>query len=97
MQDPLETYCRKLIKEKGEPETAKSRSDLLKIVNDAIDRALLGALPEEQFSKLEVAVKENNVNDDLIEQLLSEAGVDSEKVIKETLDSFRNEFLKGDK
>ena len=97
MRDPLELYCLKLLRDNGEVETEKSRTDLMKKANDAIDRALLNALPSEQLDKLEAANKEGKVDDDYIGQLLSEAGVNPDEVVKKTLDEFREEYLKGDK
>ena len=95
MQDPLEAYVANLLKEKGEPDTPESRSSLLKTVNEEIDRALLGALPLGQFGELETAVKNGSIDDNLVEKLLMEAGVDSGKIIKDTLDDFRDRHLKG--
>lgn len=97
MQDPLETYVVNLLRVKGEPETAEVRTDLLKRVNDAVDQALIEALPIEQLDKLENATKESRVDDNLVEQLLNETGINSETVIRKALDSFRREYLEGEK
>ena len=97
MQDPLEQYVVKLLKDKGVPDTPEARNDLLDRVNAATNQALIAALPLAQLEKLEEATKSGQVEDSLIDQLLSEAGADPAMILKEALDQFRNEYLKGDK
>lgn len=97
MQDPLESFIAKLLREKGKPETAESRTQLLAAVNNAIDQALIEALPLKQLDKLEAATNENRVDDALLEQLLSEAGIKSDEIINKTLEKFQDEYLKGAK
>ena len=95
MQDPLETYVAKLLKAKGEPETEESKSALLDKINDAIDQALIEALPLKQLDELEKATAENRVDDNTIERLLNEVGADPSEIMKKTLDDFQHKYLKG--
>lgn len=97
MQDPLESFVAGLITTKGEPDTPERHAELLKEVNDAIDQAFLMAMPEEQLSKLEVAIKEDQVDDALIEQLLTEAGANPDEIMRQTLINFRAQYMKGAK
>ena len=62
MSDPLENYVANLLREKGVPDSAGARSELLARVNDAIDQALVEALSDEQLSTLEAAAKEASVS-----------------------------------
>lgn len=95
MQDPLESFVAGLIKAKGEPDTPERHAELLKEVNDVIDQAFLEAMPEEQLTKLEAAVKEEQVDDNLIEQLLAEAGANPDEIMRQALIDYRNQYLKG--
>lgn len=97
MQNPLEAYAAKLLDSKGEPDTPESRSRLLGQINEAIDTALIEALPLKQLDKLETSASEGNVNEDTVEALLMEVGANPSKIINETLTKFQNEYLKGAK
>ena len=97
MQDPLESYVSKLLKEKGVSETAEARQELQKKINEYIDQSLLGALPLTQLDELEKAAKDEQVDDGMVERLLSEAGTDPSAVIKKALETFRENYLRGDK
>lgn len=95
MQDPLEIYVEKLLKAKGETSSPESRSRLLGEVNKVVDKALIEALPLKQLDKLENSAKNNQVDDKLVEELLSEVGVTPSKVIRDTLMAFQKEYIKG--
>lgn len=97
MQDPLESFVAGLITTKGEPDTPERHAELLKEVNDAIDQAFLMAMREEQLSKLEAAIKEDQVDDALIEQLLTEAGANPDEIMRQALIDFRTQYMKGAK
>ena len=97
MQDPLEEYVVNLLKSKGEPDTPESRAALLEKANEAINKALVEALPLEQLAKLEDATKENQVDDSTVEKLLTEVGADPSKIISDAMNAFKNEYMKGTK
>lgn len=97
MQDPLEMYVENLLKTKGEPNTPESRSLLLNKVNEAIDKALIEALPLKQLDKLENATEQNQVSENIVEELLAEANANPSKIINDTLTNFQNEYIKGEK
>ena len=94
--NPLDAYIAELLKESGTPDTDEARADLSGRINDAIDQALLEALPLKQLDELEAAVKEDKVDEGLITRLLEEAGVSSEQVIKSALDQFKSDYVKGE-
>ena len=95
MQDPLEMYVVKLLRAKGEPETVESKSLLMDRVNDAVDQALIEALPLKQLDQLEQATKNDHVDSDMVERLLDEVGAKPSDIIKKALDDFAREYLKG--
>lgn len=96
MQDPLDRYLSELIAAKGLSDSPETRDALAEQVNNTLDQALIEALPLAQLDKLEAATKDGGeVADGFIEQLLSEAGIDSDKIIVETLESFRDSYMKG--
>ena len=95
MQDPLGSFIVELIKTKGEPDTPEHRAELLKAANDAVDQAMLEAMSPEQLDKLEAAIKEDNVDDSFIEQLLIEAGAKPDEIMRQALVDFREQYLKG--
>ncbi len=97
MEDPLDAYVTQLLSEKGEPDTLESHQVLLDEVNEAVDQALIGALPLKQLDELEAATQEGRVDDALLEKLLGEVGVDADQVMQEALENFRNKYLKGEK
>lgn len=97
MQDPLDKYVSDLIVEKNGTDTPETHAALLKDVNEAIDQALVEALPLAQLEKLEVAVNNGGeVTDNLVEQLLIEAGADPEGIVNATLQNFHNNYMKGE-
>lgn len=97
MHDPLEIYIEKLLRVKGELDTPESRSILLDKVNEAVDKALVEALPLKQLDKLENLAKTNQMNENTMEELLAEVGISPEKIISETLTNFQNNYMKGEK
>ena len=97
MQDPIESYVSKILNMRGEADTTEAHAKLSEEINDAIDQALIGALPLPQLDKLEAAAANDTVSDTLIEQLLKEAGVDSKKIIQDVLQKFQNNNQEGAK
>ena len=96
MNDPLSEYVAQLMKAKGVADSEEARAELLEKVNDAVDEALLEALPLDQLDKLEAAAKEDAIGENMIDDLLDEAGVDAEQITAETLAQFKDSYLKGE-
>lgn len=97
MQDSLKQYVSELIKKKGLSETVDLHQRLSQEVSAYIDQALLEALPLSQLDKLEEAAKDERVNDETIEQLLSESNIDPNQIVRDALDEFSKKYLEGDK
>lgn len=95
MQDPLESYVTKILNMRGEPDTADNRAKLSEELNDAIDQAILEALPLQQLDKLESAAAQNNVTEGLIDQLLAEANLDPKAIIDSVIQKYLNTNQEG--
>lgn len=96
MQDPLDRYLSELIATKGISDTPEAREALANEVNNALDQALIEALPLAQLDKLENATKDGGeLPDGFIEQLLNEAGIDPNVIIDKALQEFRNNYTVG--
>lgn len=95
MQDPLDSQVTKILAIRGEPDTAEAHAKLLQEINDAIDEALLEALPLQQLDKLEAALARNEATDDLVERLLAESNIDSTAIINSVLQKYQGNITKG--
>ena len=93
MEELYKQFADDLLASKGVVATPEQRSALLSHIDQAVDMALLGALPKEQLAKLDMANKTNTVDDDMIERLLNEAGIDSSSVVQKALEDYKNKFL----
>lgn len=93
MEELYGQFVDDLLSNKGVTATPEQRDALLSHIDQAVDKALLEALPTEQLAKLDAANKTDTVDDDIVERLLDEAGVDSVSIIKKTLDDYKNKFL----
>lgn len=93
MEELYGQFADELLSSKGITATPEQRNDLLSHIDQTVDKALLEALPDEQLAKLDAANKSNTVDDDMVERLLSEAGVDSAGVVETALDDYKTKFL----
>ena len=93
MEELYKQYADDLLSSKGITATPEQRNALLDHIDRAVNESLLGALPAEQLAKLDLANKTNTVDDDMIERLLNEAGIDPTGIIKKALDDYKNKFL----
>jgi len=71
--------------------------DLEDRVNEKIERAIYGALPDDELLQVSEEFKKDDPDEDKIMNLVTGAGVDAGEIMSETLLKFREEFLKGDK
>lgn len=97
MEELYGKYVDELLARKGVIATSEQRSALLAHIDQAVDKALLEALPTEQLRKLNESSKANSVDDDIVEHLLVEAGVDPANVIQNVLNNYKNSFLQEGK
>ena len=93
--NPLDAYVDELLGEESSDQA--KRKELMSKVNEAIDQALIESLPMPQLDKLEQAVKERRINDQVLTDLLEEAHVNTAVVVHVVLNDFRTNYLKGEK
>lgn len=97
MEELYQQFADSLLSSKGIAATPEQRSALLDHIDQVVNEALLGALPAEQLTKLDAANKTNTVDDDMIERLLDEAGIDPASIVQKALDDYKNKFLQETK
>ena len=97
MEELYGQFADELLSSKGIIATPEQRSVLLGHIDQAVSKALLEALPNEQLAKLNAASKTDSVDDDMIERLLNEAGVDPTTIIEKALDDYKTKFLQEGK
>ena len=97
MEELYGSFVDDLLKQKGIEATPEQRESLFAYIDQEVDKALLEALPMEQLDKLEAATREGTVNDNTIEQLADEAGLDLQSTMKEILENIRDDFLKEER
>ena len=93
MEELYGQFVDELLTKKGITATPEQREALLNHIDEAVNNALLGALPEEQLNKLDGARELDIVDDGMVERMLAEAGVDPADVVSKTLDNYREKFM----
>ena len=88
-------FVRKLMTDKGEAEDAEKAGELKWKLENEIQKAILMALPEENFDAFEKEAEKDDPNEEILNTIIDSAGLDLEKIAQETLDKFRNEYMKG--
>ena len=96
MQEPIDKYASQLLGEKGIAETPEIRADLVEQLNDAIDRALFESLTIEQIDELKQADAEGRATDEMLQQMLASARINTTEVANKALVEFREKYLKGE-
>ena len=92
--DKLDTFVSELLTAKNMPDTLEAHGELLEKLNDRIDRAILEALPGDDFDKLEEAINSGAATEDEIKGILENANINAEEITTKVLENFRDEFLK---
>lgn len=92
--EKLDEFVSGLLKAKNMPDTPEAHGELLEKLNDRIDRAILEALPGDDFNKLEEAVNGGAATEDGLKEILDKADIDTETIMTTVLEDFRDEFLK---
>lgn len=92
-QDQLTAiYVEQMILDKGVEPNDALRGVLLEKLENAINRKLVNALPEEFAQKLESAI-DNGASDEEIEGIIAESGIDVEMITEEAMTAFREKYL----
>ena len=100
-RETLGQFVDELIKKKTLPvntaeELTEFREELIKTLDDRISLAIVCRLNEEQNQEINNLLDRGEVDSDILEDFFSRAGIDVEKVITETMESFAKEFLGGE-
>ena len=86
-------FVEQLLIDKGVNATDEIRASLMEEINDRINMDILKGMSDEMLDKLNLALDDSNVSDDVIEGIIKESGVDVAKVTEETMIRFRDEYL----
>ncbi|MDO4967404.1 MAG: hypothetical protein Q4E70_01405 [Candidatus Saccharibacteria bacterium] len=92
-QDQLTAvYIEKMMLDKGVEPNDSLRAVLREKLDDAVNRKLVNALPVESAKKLESAI-DNGANDEELENIIAESGIDVERITEEAMTAFREKYL----
>ena len=93
-QNKLDVFVSDLLAAKGMADDPETHAELLEQVESVVNQAVIEALPSDDISRLEYLVN-NNPTEAEITDLMENADFNAEAVIKRTLESFRDKFLRG--
>ena len=96
-QHNLDVFVSDLLAKKGLEDNSEAHTRLLKQVNKKINTTLLAMLPIWSLDYLEFCVNDGVLEDQHIEKVIADAGIDVNEVVDVTLKRFEDEYLKGDK
>lgn len=97
MEELYGQFADELLAEKGITATPEQREALLAHIDEVVNNALLGALPDEKLNKLDEDRELGIVDDDVVEHMLTEAGIDPADIVSKTLDTYKEKFLQEGK
>ena len=85
-------YVEQMMLDKGVEPNDALRGVLLEKLEDAINRKLVAALPEDAAKKVEEAL-DNGASDEEVEGIINESGIDVETITEEAMTAFREKYL----
>ena len=88
-------YVEKMIADKGVEPTDELRAELREKLNDEITKAMVLSMPDYLVSKLNEEM-ENGADDEAVEKLIDESGIDVETITEQTMNKFREDYLNGE-
>lgn len=99
-RETLGEFIDELIKKKPLPlnsaeELTTYREEQIKALDDRIGLAVFGRLTEDQNREINELFDRDEENPDVFEDFFNRAGIDLDKVIADTMESFGKEFLGG--
>ena len=92
----LDVYVSDLLAAKGMKDDPETHAELLDAVQEAVNHAIIGALPSADVARLEY-LSNSEPTEEEITRLIENADFNSEEVVKRALERFRDDFLKGGK
>lgn len=92
-KEVLAGFVDQMIDEKRVPKTDRLRAELEEKLSDAVMTEILMNLPDYLLDKINAAYDENRASEELIEEIVREAGIDTTQIARKAMLNFREEFL----
>lgn len=92
-KEVLTRFIDQMIDEKRIPKTDRLRAELEEKLSDAVMTEILMNLPDYLLDKINAAYDENRASEELIEEIVKEAGIDTTQITRKAMLTFREEFL----
>lgn len=92
-KEVLARFIDQMIDEKRIPKTDRLRAELEEKLSDAVMTEILMNLPDYLLDKINAAYDENRASEELIEEIVKEAGIDTTQITRRAMLTFREEFL----
>lgn len=92
-KEALAKFVDQMIDEKRVPKTDRLRAELEERLSDAVMTEILMNLPDYLLDKINAAYDENRASEELIAEIVREAGIDTTQIARKVMLNFREEFL----
>ena len=92
-KEALAKFVDQMIDEKRVSKTARLRAELEERLRDAVMTEILMNLPDYLLDKINAAYDENRASEELIAEIVREAGIDTTQITRKAMLNFREEFL----
>lgn len=92
-KEVLAKFIDQMIDEKRVPKTDRLRAELEEKLSDAVMTEILMNLPDYLLDKINAAYDENRASEELIAEIVREAGIDTTQITRKAMLNFREEFL----
>lgn len=92
-KEALAKFVDQMIDEKRVPKTDRLRAELEERLSDAVMTEILMNLPDYLLDKITAAYDENRASEELIAEIVREAGIDTTQIARKAMLNFREEFL----
>lgn len=92
-KEVLAKFVDQMIDEKRVPKTDRLRAELEERLSDAVMTEILMNLPDYLLDKINAAYDENRASEELIAEIVREAGIDTTQIARKAMLNFREEFL----
>lgn len=88
-------YVEKMIADKGVEATDELRASLREKLQDEITKQMVLAMPDYLVNKLNEEI-EKGADEEAVNKIIDESGIDVETITEKTMTAFRNEYLNGE-
>ena len=92
-KEALAKFVDQMIDEKRVPKTDRLRAELEERLSDAVMTEILMNLPDYLLDKINAAYDENRASEELIAEIVREAGIDTTQIARKAMLNFCEEFL----